>query len=99
MPRSFAGVSQMATTAGFKQQCPSCEAMVSVRDESLIGRKIDCPKCKYRFIVEPPEEMEREEEEKKEKKRGDKPAKGKNKAAANNGDSGNGEAEEKSTQK
>src|ERR1700704_6444162 len=44
----------MATTASFKQQCPSCEAMVPVRDAGLIGRKIDCPKCKYRFVVEDP---------------------------------------------
>ncbi|HMC64723.1 MAG TPA: hypothetical protein VKI65_07275, partial [Gemmataceae bacterium] len=43
----------MATTS-FKQQCPSCEAMVPVRDPNLIGRKIDCPKCKYRFVVEEP---------------------------------------------
>ncbi len=44
----------MATTASFKQQCPSCEAWVPVRDPNLIGRKIDCPKCKYRFVVEDP---------------------------------------------
>jgi hypothetical protein len=54
----------MATSAGFKQQCPSCEAWVPVRDTNLIGRKIDCPKCKYRFVVEDPgEEVEAEEEE------------------------------------
>src|SRR6516165_4026721 len=45
----------MAATASFKQQCPSCEAMVPIRDPGLIGRKIDCPKCKYRFVVEKPE--------------------------------------------
>jgi hypothetical protein len=28
--------------------------MVPIRDPKLIGRKIDCPKCKYRFIVEEP---------------------------------------------
>jgi flagellar basal body-associated protein FliL len=44
----------MAATASFKQQCPSCEAWVPVRDPNLIGRKIDCPKCKYRFVVEDP---------------------------------------------
>src|SRR5947209_19872275 len=44
----------MATTTSFKQQCPSCEAMVPVRDPKLIGKKIDCPKCKYRFVVEDP---------------------------------------------
>jgi hypothetical protein len=44
----------MATTASFKQQCPSCETWVPIRDPNLIGRKIDCPKCKYRFVVEDP---------------------------------------------
>jgi hypothetical protein len=46
----------MAATSSFKQQCPSCEAMVPIRDPGLVGRKIDCPKCKYRFVVEAPEE-------------------------------------------
>src|SRR5438093_881856 len=48
----------MATTTSFKQQCPSCEAMVPIRDPGLIGRKIDCPKCKYRFVVEKPADAE-----------------------------------------
>jgi uncharacterized protein (TIGR03067 family) len=30
--------------------------MVPIRDPKLIGRKIDCPKCKYRFVVEEPAE-------------------------------------------
>ena len=45
----------MAANTSFKIQCPSCEAMVPIRDPSLIGRKIDCPKCKYRFVVEEPD--------------------------------------------
>jgi flagellar basal body-associated protein FliL len=63
----------MATTSGFKQQCPSCEAMVPIRDPNLIGRKIDCPQCKYRFVVEDPgagEEPEEELEEATATKRG-----------------------------
>ncbi|HEY7329934.1 MAG TPA: DUF1559 domain-containing protein [Gemmataceae bacterium] len=44
----------MAIPTSFKQQCPSCEAMVPIRDPKLVGRKIDCPKCKYRFVVEEP---------------------------------------------
>ena len=49
----------MATTVSFKQPCPSCEHPVPIRDPKLIGRKIDCPKCKYRFVVEePPAEEE-----------------------------------------
>src|SRR6266851_3731809 len=53
----------MATTASFKQQCPSCEAWVPIRDPNLIGRKIDCPKCKYRFVVEDPGTEADDEEE------------------------------------
>src|SRR6516164_3339738 len=53
----------MAMTAGFKQQCPSCEAMVPIRDTNLIGRKIDCPKCKYRFLVEDPGEAAEPDED------------------------------------
>ncbi|HZY86356.1 MAG TPA: hypothetical protein VFE78_16100, partial [Gemmataceae bacterium] len=53
----------MASTTSFKQQCPSCEAMVPIRDPGLIGRKIDCPKCKYRFVVESPDQAEAEEDE------------------------------------
>ena len=44
----------MAMKTSFKQQCPSCETMVPIRDSGLIGRKIDCPKCKYRFVVDEP---------------------------------------------
>ena len=36
-------------------QCPSCEAGFAVKD-SLIGKKVDCPKCKYRFKAELPED-------------------------------------------
>jgi hypothetical protein len=45
----------MATSTSFKQQCPSCEALVPIKDTSLVGRKIDCPKCKYRFVVAEPD--------------------------------------------
>src|SRR2546423_929723 len=55
----------MATTMSFKQQCPSCEAMVPIKDKSLVGRKIDCPKCKYRFVVESPGDDEEADEDKK----------------------------------
>jgi hypothetical protein len=53
----------MAATTSFKQQCPSCEAMVPIRDPGLIGRKIDCPKCKYRFVVEKPKGRDDDEDE------------------------------------
>jgi hypothetical protein len=45
----------MAANTTFKIQCPSCEAMVPIRDPNLVGKKIDCPKCKYRFVVEEPD--------------------------------------------
>src|SRR5215813_7961137 len=46
----------MAIQSGFKRACPNCEAMVSVRDTSFIGKKIGCPKCKKPFVVEPEED-------------------------------------------
>ncbi len=42
--------------SSFKQQCPSCEAWVAIKDASLVGKKIECPKCKYRFLVNEPED-------------------------------------------
>ncbi len=38
----------------FTVPCPSCEADVLVKNDSLIGKKIDCTKCKYRFKVPDP---------------------------------------------
>ena len=38
----------------FNVPCPSCEADVLVKNDSLIGKKIDCTKCKYRFKVPDP---------------------------------------------
>jgi hypothetical protein len=54
--------------------------MVTIRDDSLIGQKIDCPKCKYRFVVEEPAEEEDFEEEERPGKKKEKPAKGKKRA-------------------
>lgn len=34
--------------------CPSCEATVLLKDPKLIGSKVECPKCKYRFKAEAP---------------------------------------------
>ena len=61
----------MATTTSFKQQCPSCEASVPIRDANLVGRKIDCPKCKYRFVVEDPGASDEAEDEAPKKRRGE----------------------------
>jgi hypothetical protein len=46
----------MAAASAFKIKCPSCEAMVMIRDSNLIGKKVDCPKCKFRFVIEAPAE-------------------------------------------
>ena len=43
----------MAST-GLKQQCPHCDAMVSIREE-LVGKRIKCPKCGEGFRVEDPD--------------------------------------------
>lgn len=45
----------MATGTSFKQECPSCKALVPVKDASMVGKKIECPKCKDKFIVKAPE--------------------------------------------
>jgi uncharacterized protein (TIGR03067 family) len=43
-------------TINYTVSCPSCEATVPIRSSASIGKKIECPKCKYRFVVpEPPE--------------------------------------------
>jgi hypothetical protein len=47
----------MAVTASFKQQCPSCEAMINVKD-SMIGKKIECAKCKDKFIAVRPNDVD-----------------------------------------
>ncbi len=38
----------------FKVPCPSCEAAVLIKNPDLVGTKVECPKCKYRFKVEEP---------------------------------------------
>lgn len=62
----------MAATVGFKQPCPSCDEKVLIKDEKLVGKKVDCPKCKYRFVVEKPSangDADEEVEEKPAKKK------------------------------
>ena len=65
----------MATNTGFKQQCPHCEARVPVKDESLIGEEINCPKCKKPFVVEDPEDAQSTEAENKRRPKKEKEAK------------------------
>ena len=35
----------------YNVDCPSCEASVPIRSSSMIGKKTECPKCKYKFVV------------------------------------------------
>ena len=44
----------MANMGSFTQPCPSCEAKVPIKDGSLIGKKVNCPMCKYAFVVADP---------------------------------------------
>jgi hypothetical protein len=53
----------MAIGTSFKQQCPSCEALVTVRDAGMVGKKIECPKCKDKFIVKSPSSKKEADEE------------------------------------
>src|ERR1019366_6642191 len=50
----------MAASPTFKQQCPSCEAMISIK-EGMVGKKVECTKCKDKFIAERPEDEEEDE--------------------------------------
>ena len=49
----------MAISENFKQQCPSCEANVTIKGPGLIGKKVECPRCKYRFVVEDPAKQDK----------------------------------------
>ena len=40
----------------FTVPCPSCAAALVIRSSAAVGRKMECPKCKYRFVVPPPPE-------------------------------------------
>jgi hypothetical protein len=44
----------MASAVGFKQACPSCGGQVTIKSHDLVGKKTDCPKCKFRFVVADP---------------------------------------------
>ena len=49
----------MAVSSTFKQQCPSCEAMISIK-ENMIGKKVECTKCKDKFLAERPDAEEKD---------------------------------------
>ena len=45
----------------FNVACPSCAAALVIRSSAAVGRKMECPKCKYRFVVPQPPAEEPEE--------------------------------------
>lgn len=42
----------------YSVSCPSCDAPVTLRAKSAPGKKIECPKCKYRFVPPPPDDAD-----------------------------------------
>ena len=50
----------MAVMSSFRQMCPSCEAMISIK-ETMIGKKVECTKCKDKFIAERPDDEDAED--------------------------------------
>lgn len=40
--------------------CPECGAGLKLPDRSFLGRKGKCPKCRHRFVLEEPDEVELE---------------------------------------
>jgi hypothetical protein len=54
----------MAVTGSFRQQCPSCDANILIKDPKQIGKKVDCPNCKFRFVVAEPAAAKTDGEEK-----------------------------------
>src|SRR5580692_6586412 len=49
----------MAVTTTFKQECPTCGATVKL-DDKMIGKKVECTKCKDKFVAERPEDEDDE---------------------------------------
>src|SRR5215471_1334993 len=50
------GDTYMSSITSFKQKCPSCGGQLTIKNSDLIGKNVDCPKCKHRFVVESPDE-------------------------------------------
>ena len=42
----------MANTR-FSVACPTCDAPVPIKNDSLVGKKVECPTCKAPFVVPP----------------------------------------------
>ena len=59
----------MSSAVAFKTPCPSCNAPIAIKSHDFVGKKVDCPKCKYRFVVPAPDEGKPKTEEAKGKKK------------------------------
>ncbi len=44
----------MAAGISHQQACPNCTALVRIQDVTLVGAKIECPRCKHRFVAAKP---------------------------------------------
>src|SRR5205823_9654845 len=54
LPSIQEGDTNVAVPTGFKQSCPTCQALLTIKDPHSVGKVISCPKCKCRFVVEAP---------------------------------------------
>ncbi len=59
----------MTSAVGFKVPCPSCSAPITLKSMDFVGKKVDCPKCKYRFVVPAPADSKPKDEAGKGKKK------------------------------
>lgn len=59
----------MSSAVAFRTPCPSCNAPIAIKSHDFVGKKVDCPKCKYRFVVPSPDEGKPKADETKGKKK------------------------------
>ena len=39
-----------------KVACPNCEAVLNLKDDSKVGKRVRCPKCSEPFVMEVPDD-------------------------------------------
>lgn len=82
----------------FTTNCPSCDAGVAVK-AALVGKKIECPKCKFRFVVSAPAGADADTPAPKPAKGGAKAAKGDDAKADPKGSKGKDKSAKKGKEK
>jgi DNA-directed RNA polymerase subunit RPC12/RpoP len=45
----------MTAPSSFRERCPSCTKPVLIGNPGLVGRKIECPHCRHRFLLKGPD--------------------------------------------